>query len=82
MLQFKDIPNVKYRTSVPRGCEINAWLELNKNLFDDNMSEASHVIFDDDSDMLYRQRENYFRVDSHCGLTPNIVYRATLFLNR
>ena len=67
---------IEYSKSVPRGCEIDAWLELNEQ------EDAKYIILDDDSDMLYWQRENYFRVDEYCGLTSNVVYRATQFLNR
>ena len=59
---------------VPRGCEIQSWIDANN-------FNGKYIILDDDSDMLYCQRENFFRVDSYCGLTPNLVYRATNFLN-
>jgi hypothetical protein len=71
-----------YNYSVPRGCEIKAWLETNKGILGAKMEEVRYVIFDDDSDMMYWQRENYFRVDAYCGLTPNIIYRAERFLNK
>lgn len=63
-----------YTHSVSRGNEIKAWLELNER------TDIPYVIFDDDSDMLLCQRENYFRVDAYCGLTPNIIYKAKRFL--
>ena len=65
-----------YNYSVSRGEEIMAWLRIN------NAENSPYIIFDDDSDMLLKQRENYFRVDNYCGLTPNLIYRATIFLNK
>ena len=69
-----------YHYSVPRGNEIKAWLEINKGILGDKMSKVKYVIFDDDSDMLLWQRENYFWIDAYCGLTKNIIYKATRFL--
>jgi len=80
VLSFTGIENYNY--SVPRGCEIKAWLETNKNILNNKIEKVPYVIFDDDSDMLFWQRENYFRIDGFCGLTPNIIFRATKFLNR
>lgn len=78
VLYFTGLENYNY--SVPRGNEIKAWLETNKGILNNKMSKVPYAILDDDSDMLYWQRENYFRVDSYCGLTPNIVYRVKRFL--
>lgn len=78
-LSFEDYANYSY--SVPRGCEIKAWMELNKEKLGESIGKyRNYVIFDDDSDMLYWQRNNYFQVDSYCGLTPNLIYRAKNFL--
>lgn len=72
----------EYTYSVPRGCEIKAWLETNKGILGAKMEEVRYVILDDDSDMMYWQRENFFWVDSYCGLTSNLIYRVERFLNR
>lgn len=64
------------KRSMPRGIEIYCYLEDNQ---DDN---TSYVIFDDDSDMMLWQKNNFFLVDGYCGLTPNIIYKATRFLNK
>lgn len=69
-----------YHYSVPRGCEIKAWLELNKGRLGSKITEVEYVIFDDDSDMLWWQRNNYLWVDPYCGLTPNIIYKAKRIL--
>ena len=74
--------NKDYDKSVPRGCEIKAWLETNKGILGDKMTKVRYVILDDDSDMMYWQRESFLWVDSYCGLTPNITQKVILFLNR
>jgi hypothetical protein len=60
-----------------RGNEILKWMK-------DNIINSSnfnnYVIFDDDSDMLYWQRNNFFLIDGYCGITPNVIYRAKRFL--
>lgn len=71
--------NGKYG-SIPRGCEIEAYLQ--KYYKDKDRGSYQYIILDDDSDMLLHQQENYFRVDAYCGLTPNVVYRAIRFLNK
>lgn len=78
-LYFNGLENYNY--SVPRGCEIKAWLETNKSILGEKMSRLKYVIFDDDSDMLYWQRNNFLWVDPYSGLTPSIIYKAKLILN-
>ena len=78
MLRFTGLKDYIY--SVPRGNEIKAWLETNKGILNNKISKVPYVIFDDDSDMLLWQRENFFWVDPYCGLTPNIIYKAKRFL--
>lgn len=65
-----------------RGNEIYKWIR-------DNPIECGgveyynydrYVIFDDDSDMLYWQRNNYINIDAYCGLTPSNVYKAKKIL--
>lgn len=74
--------NEKYNYSVPRGCEIKAWMEMNKGIIGEKMSKVSYVILDDDSDMLYWQRNNFIHVDSYCGITFNTVFKAIQILNK
>lgn len=65
-----------------RGVEIHEWMLHNQHLLGClRHLYRDYVILDDDSDMLYWQRHNYFQVDPYAGLTPNIVYRAQNFLN-
>jgi hypothetical protein len=65
-----------------RGNEILAWIEQNKNLIGKFRHDFNnYVIFDDDSDMLYWQRNNFLLVDGYVGLTPNLCYKAEWILN-
>jgi len=65
-----------------RGNEILEWIKDNRAIVGADYSDyRQYVIFDDDSDMLYWQRNNYFQCDGYVGLTPNICYRAKRFLN-
>lgn len=67
--------------SVPRGCEIQQWITDNKDKLGTNiLSWKSYVILDDNSDMLYWHRNNFFLVDGYCGLTPNLIYKLKNFL--
>ena len=77
-LTFEGLEDYTY--SVPRGCEIKAWLETNKDILSVKMSKVKYVILDDDSDMLYWQRENYIWVDRYCGLTSEIAKKAKILL--
>lgn len=74
--------NEDYNYSVPRGCEIKAWLETNKDILGDKISKSKYVIFDDDTDMLYWQRESFFWIDPYCGLTYTVAKQAKQYLNK
>jgi hypothetical protein len=70
------------KNSVFRGNEINFWMNENYKKFNFDKNNFRHyVIFDDDSDMLYWQSNNYIQIDAYCGLTPNNVYCAEKILN-
>lgn len=56
-----------------RGNEILGWLKQNCSEYYD---VKRYVIFDDDSDMLLWQRNNFIHVDGYFGLSPNHIYRA------
>lgn len=60
-----------------RGNEILKWMKDN---IINSSNFSNYVIFDDDSDMLYWQRNNFFLIDGYCGITPNVIYRAKRFL--
>lgn len=60
-----------------RGNEIKAWLQANEKLIGCAAWDYhDYVILDDDSDMLYEQREHLILTDAYVGLTPNACYRA------
>lgn len=59
-----------------RGNEIRYWIMKNKELLGYDVSDFhTYAIIDDDSDMLYEQRNNLFLTDGYSGLTPNVCYR-------
>jgi hypothetical protein len=79
--------------TVPRGCEIDWWLK-NKGMFQrinwsverqNEMLKKSlvknYIILDDDSDMLYSQREHFVKTQSHSGLTSEVAEKAIKILN-
>lgn len=59
-----------------RGNEIRQFLSNNKL-----ESREDYVIFDDDSDMLLWQKDNFIHVDGYFGLSPNHVYKAKRAIN-
>ena len=66
-----------------RGNEILGWITANEEyLGQDYFEFESYVIFDDDSDMLYWQRENFVPIDGYTGLTHNKTYKAKWILGR
>jgi hypothetical protein len=70
-----------HKKTVPRGCEILAWLQMNEGLLGCEIHKyRKYVIIDDESDMLFWQRENFFKTDAYCGLSPSLAYRITNFL--
>lgn len=65
-----------WNRSVFRGMEIFKWLEDNKGILTQKIHiYRSYVILDDDSDMLYWQRFNYYNIDPRCGLTTSKAYQ-------
>lgn len=60
-----------------RGNEILTWIKQNEKTVGARYYEYHrYVILDDNSDMLYWQRNNYLWIDPYAGLTPNIVWQA------
>lgn len=74
----------KFGDCILRGNEILHWIkEHDKLCADPSISYhlyKRYVIFDDDSDMLYWQKDNYIHVDPYCGLTPHNVFIAKRIL--
>lgn len=78
---------------IPRGCEIDWWLD-NYGEFQrvnwskeeqikyiDKAKVKNYIIIDDDSDMLYNQREHFIRTSHMHGLTDELVDKAIDILN-
>ncbi len=77
-------PKLRYTDdtySVPRGCEIKAWMERNKGVLGAKMTEVRYAILDDDTDMLYWQRNSFFCTKGKGGLTKAIANRVIRHLN-
>jgi hypothetical protein len=65
-----------------RGNEILCWVNNNRELLGCYYYEfRNYVILDDDSDMLYWQKDNFILVDGYVGLTPKNCYKAVRILN-
>lgn len=64
-----------------RGNEINKWIEDNTALVGPRYKFTEYVILDDDSDMLYWQRNNFLLVDRFVGLTMGAVFQAKKIIN-
>jgi len=82
---FKNYKSIVSRTPVLKGegiVEIRYWIMHNEKIINcDHYDFNSYIIFDDDSDMLFWQKDNFFKVDGYVGLTPNLCYKAKHFLN-
>lgn len=75
-------PNLRTNNSIFRGNEIHYWLSNNKDKLSIELYKYRHyVILDDDSDMLYWQRNNFILVDRFVGLTPGVAFQAVKILN-
>lgn len=62
---------------VVRGNEILKWIQDNQNLLGCHHYDFyDYVILDDDSDMLYSQRNNFVHIQGEEGLTKEYVEQA------
>lgn len=78
--------------TIPRGCEIDKWLkdhhfqrinwskERQQEYLDKSQIE-NYIILDDDSDMLYNQREHFVKCPHLTGLSRKEERRAIKILN-
>lgn len=79
---------------IPRGCEIDWWLDNYGDFQRINWSKEeqikyvqtaivkNYIILDDDSDMLYCQREHFIRTGNGDGLTDELAEKAIEILNK
>lgn len=78
----KDLRIGKYGDCVLRGNEIYEWIKSHEDIVQAQYyGYANYLILDDDSDMLYWQRNNFICVDPHCGITPKTVFIGKKILN-
>ena len=75
-LFFSDIND-----SVPRGSEIDTWINYNIDLYEDR-GKLRYAILDDDSDMLFKQRYSFFQTEYKDGLTKEIANKVIKHLNK
>lgn len=80
--------------NVPRGCEIDWWLENEGKFQRINWSVErqkeyiekslvkNYIILDDDSDMLYNQREHFVKTSIYSGLTKEVADKCIEILNK
>lgn len=73
-IERRDTDNICYHSTVPRGCEIAAFLEKHMNFqhifwskeeqlkYIEKSNVENYIIIDDDSDMLYTQRNHFVHV--------------------
>lgn len=74
--------------AIPRGCEIEYWLKSEKDKYD----IESYVILDDDTDMLFNQKDRFVQcsenlahedcIDIGYGLTKKCTDKAIEILNQ
>lgn len=70
--------------SLVRGNEIQYWIDTNLSKLRGGRVQTeykNYVIFDDDDDMLYTQRNNFIHVSPYTGLTQEYCNRAEAILN-
>jgi HAD domain in Swiss Army Knife RNA repair proteins len=78
--------------TVPRGCEIERWLDTKgfqrinwskeeQQKFINKSEVKNYIILDDDSDMLYNQREHFVQTGWQFGLDDNTMNKAIKILN-
>lgn len=65
-----------------RGNEIYRWIKDNEEICGDYWKYKKYVILDDDSDMLYWQKDNFVHVNSQIGLSLSDVEIAVSMLNQ
>jgi hypothetical protein len=77
----EDLRYGKGGESILRGNEILHWIKENTKLIGaEYWQYKSYVILDDDSDMLYWQKDNFILVDHYCGITPSTIFQAKKIL--
>jgi len=66
-----------------RGNEILEWIKTHEYMLGKKYHEyENYVILDDDSDMLYWQKDNFLHIDRYVGITNRDAFRAIHILNK
>lgn len=73
-------PNLRSENCL-RGNEILTWMQKNESIIGSHYNFTEYVILDDDSDMLYWQRNNFILVDRFVGLTMGNVFQSKKIMN-
>lgn len=68
--------------SAPRGMEIEKWIQWNLEQYYIDKYTFNYCIIDDESDMLYWQKDNFVKTNSYIGLTTKSVNKAIRILNK
>ena len=88
-----DKPKERLGYTIPRGCEIEYWLEQKKfkriNWSSEKQEDylkrsgvLNYVILDDDSDMLFGQQEHFVKTSWQQGLSKSDADEAIVILNK
>jgi hypothetical protein len=65
-----------------RGNEIYKWMIENSEYVEhSNYTFCNYIILDDESDLLYNQKDNFIQIDPYVGLTPFTIRKAIDILN-
>lgn len=78
--------------TIPRGCEIEHWLKKKgfqrinwsiekQQMYIDKSPVKNYIILDDDSDMLYTQKEHFIHTSWKSGLTDELMHKSIEILN-
>lgn len=73
-------PDLRSHPGSLRGNEIYLWLQNNVSTCSGDFSR--YIIFDDDSDMLLWQKDNFIHVNNEFGLGYNHIYQAKRKMDR
>jgi hypothetical protein len=76
-------PRSSHLSNYLRGNEILEWMKDNEKLIGcDYSSYKNYLILDDDSDMLYWQKDNFVQIDGKVGLVESDIERCVKILNQ
>jgi hypothetical protein len=70
-----DLRRGEHGDCIHRGNEIEQWIKSHEDIVQAKYyGYSNYLILDDDSDVLYYQRNNFICVDPYCGITPKTVF--------